>query len=173
MLFFLQKSIPSMDMWLAWLSSKRRTLLSGDAFVWLWKCWRKIQNSFSCIHPDPLAAPIQPDGPSRMKCGLNFLLGKMKKGGMEFPKALTAQAVVIRVPRSPDVTAPTCLMPFFPDYLDRSLYSRDPSLIHIPDRSGLQLMPIQNRGEVVEEAFNISFIEAGGSGKACGLWAPD
>jgi len=36
----------------------------------------------------------------------------MNIGGMEFPRAFTAQASVKSVPRSAEVTAPTCLTPF-------------------------------------------------------------
>ena len=36
----------------------------------------------------------------------------MNIGGIELPIALTAIAKVTKVPRSPDVVAPTCLTPF-------------------------------------------------------------
>ena len=44
-----------------------------------------MRKSASCIHPDALAVPMQPGGPSRMKCGL-----KCTRGGMVLPSAFTA-----------------------------------------------------------------------------------
>ena len=79
--------------------------------VWLMKCFRNSRKSSSCIQPLPFAVPIDPSGPPAMKCGRNLLRGKTKWGGMMFPRALPASAMVTRVPLSPEVTAPTLLTP--------------------------------------------------------------
>ena len=42
----------------------------------------------------------------------NFFLGNKKIGGIEFPKALTANPNVTSVSLSPDVSQPTILEPF-------------------------------------------------------------
>ena len=91
--------------------------------VCLAKCWRKARKSTSCIHPELLAEPVELMGPFLTKWSWNFFLGKMKYGGMQLPCALTARAMVTKVPLSPEVTAPTWRFPLvaiiFSWHLDR------------------------------------------------------
>ena len=47
-----------------------------------------------------------------MKWSLKFFRGKMSRGGTVFPVALTAAHIVISWPRSADVSAPVCFIPF-------------------------------------------------------------
>lgn len=109
-----QKLMPSKERREGWLSRIQRTLDSGELFVWSWKCFRYTTKSNSCIHPDALAVPMHPGGPSRMKCDLKCTRGKTNIRGMVFPSALIEQASVTNVPLSAEVTAPTFCTTFHP-----------------------------------------------------------
>lgn len=105
----LQKSIPWIDRCEPWLSRRRITCDCDVGRVCLTKCWRKTRKSSSCIQPAPLAVPMQPGGPPLIMKGLNFFRGKMNRGGMLLPWAL--KAMVISVPLSAEVIAPSCFTP--------------------------------------------------------------
>src|SRR6218665_1696801 len=63
------------------------------------------------IQPEGCATPMQPVGPSLIKCSLKLTLGKTNIGGTVFANAFTASSTVTNCPLSPDVCAPICFAP--------------------------------------------------------------
>src|SRR6218665_2771524 len=63
------------------------------------------------IQPEGCATPMQPVGPSLIKCSLKLTLGKTNIGGTVFANAFTANSTVTNCPLSPDVRAPICFAP--------------------------------------------------------------
>lgn len=67
---------------------------------------------------------------------LNFTLGKMKAGGIEFPMAFTQPISVTSCPRSPEVDAATFLVPGGTTTFFRILYRRQSGLVEIVNPFG-------------------------------------
>ena len=65
----------------------------------------------SFIHPDLLAPPLHPNGPSTIKLFRKLSLGKINIGGTTTPDAPTAYKIMTSSPHSALVTDP---MRFFP-----------------------------------------------------------
>ena len=63
-----------------------------------------------CIQPLILLSCSAPSGAPFRSCGLFLTRGKMNKGGVEFPRALTVTRTVVFVPRSAELTNPTCFL---------------------------------------------------------------
>ena len=97
--------------WELWLSNSNKTGSSSVGLTYFMKWSINIENSFSVIHPDLFPVPIDSGGPFSTNKLLYLIRGKMNMHGMKLPMAFTAAAIVTRVPRSADVTAPTCLEP--------------------------------------------------------------
>lgn len=96
---YLQMSIRFNDTCESWLSNRRRTNLYLVYLVTA-KCIMKIMTFSSIIQPEGRAAPTHP-------------VKKLLFEPNSWKDALSANVIVTRVSFSADVTAPTCLAPFF------------------------------------------------------------
>jgi len=102
----------SMLMWLSWLSNRSTTGWLKLDLEWWMKCCRYKTNVSVVIQPLGYAEPAVPGGAPINMCCLKWTRGNTRNVGMLLPVALMVQHAVTSCPRSWEVTAPTCFVPF-------------------------------------------------------------
>lgn len=139
-------------------------------FTFSTKCFKNSTKCGSFMQPEGLAPPLQPGGPLRIPWSRKCTRGKMKKGGILFPVADTAQAghqcpTFSRGNRSHLFISPTSHNSV------RCLDGGHPCLIHIQMSDG-RILCLHYRLQIVKESHDVTFIECRQPCQACGLRLP-
>ena len=149
-----------------WLSNISNTGCSAVGLACNSKCCMNSRKFSEVIQPVAFGCPVAavPGGAVDSHWDWKLTHGNTKKGGIAFPRALTAQHSVMRLPLSWETVAPASLLSQLLSCVasDSLLYCNHPSLIYVVD--WLRSKPsttTHNFRQVVKKQVDISSVEVG------------